>query len=90
MSGECVRVCVRCRPFNSREKDRKEHRIIHVDQKAKTITIEKAEAEAGEPPRTFTFDFVYDSDAVQINVFRDTTMPIVENVVGGYNGTVFA
>ncbi|KAJ3324199.1 Kinesin-like protein kif3a [Blyttiomyces sp. JEL0837] len=43
-----------------------------------------------EPPKTFTFDSVFDWNSRQIDVYNTTARPIVESVLNGYNGTIFA
>lgn len=41
-------------------------------------------------PKVFTFDSVYDWNSEQANVFAETAYSICENVIQGYNGTIFA
>jgi kinesin family protein 3/17 len=43
-----------------------------------------------EIPKVFTFDSVYDWNSEQENVFTETAFTICENVIQGYNGTIFA
>lgn len=40
--------------------------------------------------KTFTFDSVFDSNSTQRDVFNATARPIVDAVLNGYNGTIFA
>ncbi|XP_075212973.1 kinesin-like protein KIF11 [Lycorma delicatula] len=40
--------------------------------------------------RTFTFDKVLDADVSQADVFRTAMSPLIEDVLAGYNCTVFA
>jgi len=44
----------------------------------------------GEQPKTFAFDTVYDWTASQENIYKETGYPIVDSVIEGYNGTIFA
>ena len=44
----------------------------------------------GELPKTFTFDNVFDWNSAQAAVYAETAKPIVDSVLEGYNGTVFA
>ncbi len=46
--------------------------------------------ETGELPKTFTFDNVFDWNSTQSDVYTETAKPIVDSVLEGYNGTVFA
>ena len=43
-----------------------------------------------ELPKTFTFDNVFDWTSTQGQVYEETARPIVDSVLEGYNGTVFA
>ena len=38
----------------------------------------------------FTFDSVFAPDSAQMDVYNRVARPIVENVLEGYNGTIFA
>lgn len=41
-------------------------------------------------PRSFTFDLVFDWNSQQLPVFELCALPIVNSVLEGYNGTIFA
>ena len=43
-----------------------------------------------DAPKNFTFDNVYDWNCKQIDIFTDCAFPIVNNILEGYNGTIFA
>ena len=43
-----------------------------------------------EAPKNFTFDNVYDWNCKQEDIFTDCAHPIVNNILEGYNGTIFA
>ncbi|CAK0827434.1 unnamed protein product, partial [Prorocentrum cordatum] len=85
--GECVKVVVRCRPMNSTEvKDSREN-IVEMD-------LKEAVARVRRPGTTdfkdFTFDQVYGPNTQQADFYEQTGYAIVENVMDGYNGTIFA
>jgi kinesin family protein 3/17 len=40
--------------------------------------------------KSFTFDHTYDWHATQELIFNQTAKPILESVMEGYNGTIFA
>ena len=40
--------------------------------------------------KTFTFDKVYGPDSKQIDLYRGVVEPLIEEVLMGYNCTVFA
>ena len=41
------------------------------------------------PAKTFTFDTVFGADSTQLDVYNRVARPIVDNVLEGYNGTIF-
>lgn len=83
-------MAVRCRPMNSSEKKRGETSICVMDKKLGSVSIQKPDCDDGTESKTFTFDYVYAPDSKQIDVFNETARPIVDSVLGGYNGTIFA
>ena len=86
-STECVKVCVRCRPLNSKEKSDGRERIVTMDPTRGTCAIMVS---ANEPPKTFTFDQVYDDSVTQEYIYTQTASRIVDSVLDGFNGTIFA
>ncbi|KAJ3033179.1 Kinesin-like protein kif3a [Rhizophlyctis rosea] len=89
---ESVKVIVRCRPFSEKEKAAGHSNIVTIDKAAATVSIVDPRGGAGsnDPPKTFTFDSVFDITSTQQEVYNKTARPIVESVLAGYNGTVFA
>ena len=45
---------------------------------------------SGEENKVFTFDMVFEPECPQEKIFKQSTLPIIENVLEGYNGTIFA
>ncbi|XP_030001200.1 kinesin-like protein KIF3A isoform X2 [Sphaeramia orbicularis] len=84
-----VKVVVRCRPLNQKEKMMGHKQAVSVDEIRGTITVNKLETPQ-EPPKTFTFDTVFGPDSKQLDVYNLTARPIVDSVLEGYNGTIFA
>lgn len=89
MSEETVRVLVRCRPLNTREKGLNCRTIVSMDSASGQVSLERPDA-ADEPPKTFSFDGVFDKDSCTKQIYEDLVFPLVEGVLEGYNGTVFA
>ncbi|XP_060086319.1 osmotic avoidance abnormal protein 3-like [Ylistrum balloti] len=87
--GECVKVIVRCRPMNTREKELKCECVLSMDSKRAQCTI-KNPSDPKAPPKVFTFDGSYFTDSVTENIYADIAYPLVEGVTEGYNGTIFA
>jgi len=85
---ETVRVCVRCRPLNSKEKGDGRDRIVWMDTAHGTCVVEQKGS--SEPPKTFTFDQVYDESVTQEYIYMQTASRIVDSVLEGFNGTIFA
>ncbi|XP_043838292.1 kinesin-like protein KIF3A isoform X3 [Dromiciops gliroides] len=88
-SCDNVKVVVRCRPFNEREKAMCYKLSVNVDEMRGTITVHKTDS-SNEPPKTFTFDTVFGPDSKQLDVYNLTARPIIDSVLEGYNGTIFA
>ena len=87
---ESVKVSVRCRPINSKERADNRECIVRVDTKKNELVIRNPKNDSSEPPKTFTYDFAYGADSSQEQIYCDTAYPIVESVLEGYNGTIFA
>lgn len=96
--SECVIVAVRCRPLNSVEKERGDVDIISINRQQGSITIDKTAANSSSNSKdtdnhdlkTYTFDYTFSSKDEQQTIFEETAKPIVEAVLKGYNGTIFA
>ena len=105
MTEESIKVAVRVRPFNSREKQREAKCIIQMS--GQTTTIRNPQNPAEE--RSFTFDYSYWSHhggeedengyirsqpgsnyVGQEEVFRDIGAGMLDNAWQGYNSTLFA
>jgi len=85
--AEAVKVVVRCRPFNSREKKLKSKNIVYLG--LKTGGVELTNPKSGGKKK-FTFDRCYGEDTRQEDFYNDTPRTLVESVIEGYNGTMFA
>ena len=87
---ENVRVVVRVRPMNEKELEGRCQNIIDVDTLNNIITICNPNATREEPLKVFSFDAVFDSKATQVDIYNETARPIIDKVLQGYNGTIFA
>ncbi|XP_029706824.1 kinesin-like protein KIF16B isoform X4 [Takifugu rubripes] len=97
-----VRVAVRVRPMNRREKDLTATSIVKMEGNKTSITNMKSlESITGESMRdrvkTFTYDFSYDSSDCKISafvsqekVFKDLGLDVLKAAFEGYNACVFA
>lgn len=86
-NDECVRVVVRCRPLSSTETQDGRKMIVNIATTRGEISIQ---GDPNEPPKTFAFDSVYDWNSTQETIYKETAFPIVDSVLEGYNGTIFA
>ena len=87
---ETVRVAVRCRPISDREIAEGHLNICQIDMQRGEVYIANPKGERGEPPKCFTFDSAYGSEATQEQIYVDCAYQIVDSVLEGYNGTIFA
>uniref|UniRef100_A0A674C1Q9 Kinesin family member 16B n=1 Tax=Salmo trutta TaxID=8032 RepID=A0A674C1Q9_SALTR len=97
-----VRVAVRLRPMNRREKDLTAKNIIEIKGDKTTITnLRIPEGITGDSMRerkkTFTYDFSYDSADSKSNtfvsqekVFKDLGSDVLKAAFQGYNACIFA
>ncbi|KAJ0392820.1 hypothetical protein P43SY_009960 [Pythium insidiosum] len=88
--SESVRVCVRIRPLSTKEKQDGRQQIVFAHKATAEIELVNPEADGAEPPKKFTFDAAISSDATQMDVYNKAATDIVESVVNGFNGTIFA
>ncbi len=86
--GECVQVVVRCRPMNTKEKNENRGNIISMDLEAGQVYIKNPSKP--EDDRGFTFDAVYDEKTIQRNFYEESCFSLIESVLEGFNGTIFA
>ena len=85
--SECVRVFCRFRPFNKREIALGADQALKIDIKAESITItDPTDGKA----RDFPFDYAFNTDTTQDLVFEKCASISVNDVMAGYNGTIFA
>lgn len=99
--GGNIKVVVRVRPFNNREKDRQAQCIVQMNGAQTVLTPptdhSKSAKGSADGPKTFKFDksyWSYDREdthyAGQENVFDDLGVPLLDNAFQGYNNCIFA
>ncbi len=97
-----VKVVVRVRPFNNKEKDGNYKKVVQVvdnhmlifDPKEEEVTFFRGQRVGKRDVRKrankdlkFVFDSVFREDSSQVEVFENTTKAIVDGVLNGYNCT---
>ncbi|XP_014206382.1 kinesin-like protein KIF3A [Copidosoma floridanum] len=86
---ENVCVVVRLRPMNVKELDKSCQSIINVNTLNGVVTIYNPSI-ADEPPKNFSFDAVFDCTSTQVDIYNEIARPVIDKVLRGYNGTIFA
>ncbi|XP_061896968.1 kinesin-like protein KIF3B [Entelurus aequoreus] len=87
---EAVRVVTRCRPLSSKEEAANCQSILELDDKLGQIRVRNPKAPPDEPVKVFTFDSVFGRESKQSDIYDDAVRPLVDAVLGGFNGTVLA
>ena len=59
---------------------------IEIDKRVNQVIIRKGSGDE----KAFTYDAVYDWNSTQRSVYDESAFPLVESVLEGYNGTIFA
>ncbi|KAK2959367.1 putative Kinesin heavy chain [Blattamonas nauphoetae] len=83
-----IRVVCRFRPFNKRElgevvAEQDKFRIKYSDEQSVSITTP-------DGTKNFSFDRIFPPETKQIELFQDTGRPTVNEIMKGFNGTLFA
>ena len=87
---ETVKVVVRVRPLSSGEIRNGNKVAAEADQSRGLITLKNPRADDREPPKNFSFDAVFAHDVKQKYIYDTCASSVVESVLEGYNGTIFA
>uniref|UniRef100_A0A8C3T1Z0 Kinesin-like protein n=1 Tax=Chelydra serpentina TaxID=8475 RepID=A0A8C3T1Z0_CHESE len=100
-----VRVVVRVRPQNQKEKDGNFSKVLHVVDKHMLVFDPKEEEvsffhgkkiayrdinKRKNKDLKFVFDAVFDENSSQLEVFEQTTKTVLDGFLNGYNCTVLA
>lgn len=61
---------------------------IDTDEKNKQVYIYKPGEK--DQAKSFAFDYVFGSETPQQHIYEQTAFSLVDSVLDGYNGTIFA
>ncbi|XP_045137999.1 kinesin-like protein KIF11 [Portunus trituberculatus] len=86
-ASQNIKVFVRCRPMNTQERAGKSHNIVTVQNSREVVVKERP---TDKFAKTFTFDHVFGQDSKQIDVYKAVAKNSVEEVLNGFNCTIFA
>ncbi|KAH7725450.1 Kinesin [Aphelenchoides avenae] len=87
--SEAVKVIVRCRPLSQMEIAQGHGSIVAMDTERGVVEV-KNPKEQDSPPKCFTFDAIYDQNSKQMDLYYETFRELVDSVLNGFNGTIFA
>ena len=89
-----ILVAVRVRPLNKKEELISTEETISVENKNRILLKDPNGFINPNNIRTkeqyLTFDYAFDKNETQVNIFNNTTKFLINGVVNGYNATVFA
>ena len=63
---------------------------VRVTSNLGLVELKNPKGEATDPPKQFTFDSAYDQESKQKDLYEETFAPLVNSVLEGFNGTIFA
>lgn len=75
------------RPLNARERCLRSSEILEVISPREIVTRHTLESKL---TKKFTFDRAFGPDSKQVDVYTSVVAPLIEEVLSGYNCTVFA
>lgn len=84
-----VQVVLRCRPLSDEEQRTNVSKVIACNEHKREVTVLHSIANK-QVDRVFTFDKVFGPKAQQRSIYDQAIAPIVEEVLEGFNCTVFA
>ncbi|CAH8555979.1 unnamed protein product [Heterobilharzia americana] len=84
-----VKVAVRCRPMSEKEVSMNYRTVTTISELDGCVTLKRSDS-GDDPPKCFIFDFVFGCNSKQTDIYNRVARPIVEKVLEGYNGTIFA
>ncbi|CAG12333.1 unnamed protein product [Tetraodon nigroviridis] len=87
--GKNIQVVVRCRPFNTVER-KSSYGVIDCDTNRRELVVKTGGVNDKASRKTYSFDMVFGPAAKQIDVYRSVVCPILDEVIMGYNCTIFA
>ena len=86
-----VKVVCRVRPLNQKEIAKGSLCCLDFDKNNKNIAINlQNEMSTMSGAHRFEFDNVFNTKASQIEVYDNAARPIIDSVLDGFNGTIFA
>ncbi|AQZ13227.1 hypothetical protein BZL39_E05670 [Zygosaccharomyces parabailii] len=89
--GSNIKVYVRCRSRNQREIDEKSSVVVStMGRKGKSVILSNPSSPLSHPKKTYTFDEVFGADSDQESIFSEVARSYIQEMLEGYNCTIFA
>ena len=86
--SENIKVVVRCRPLSQKEKDKGFFEVVKMNTGSNQVSLLKKPDD--QNPKQFLFNSVFPNNTEQQFIYDDAARPIIDSVLEGYNGTIFA
>ncbi|XP_033250331.1 kinesin-like protein Klp61F [Drosophila miranda] len=86
-SNQNIQVYVRVRPLNARERCIRSAEVVDVLNPREILTRHTLDSKL---TKKFTFDRSFGPESKQCDVYAVVVSPLIEEVLSGYNCTVFA
>ncbi|XXG62760.1 hypothetical protein AAC387_Pa05g1072 [Persea americana] len=87
--GVNVQVLLRCRPFSEDELRNNAPQVVTCNEYQREVSVSQSIA-GKQIDRVFTFDKVFGPAAQQKDLYEQAVVPIVNEVLEGFNCTIFA
>ncbi|KAJ7971578.1 Kinesin-like protein [Quillaja saponaria] len=87
--GVNVQVLLRCRPFSEEELRSNAPQVVSCNEYNREVAVSQSIA-GKHIDRVFTFDKVFGTSAQQKDLYEQAVIPIVNEVLEGFNCTIFA
>ncbi|XP_076907273.1 kinesin-like protein KIN-5C [Bidens hawaiensis] len=87
--GVNVQVLLRCRPFSDDELRNNAPHVVTCNDQQREVAVSQSIA-GKQIDRVFTFDKVFGPSAHQKDLYEQAVVPIVNEVLKGFNCTIFA
>ncbi|XP_069140645.1 kinesin-like protein KIF11-B [Argopecten irradians] len=84
-----IKVSVRCRPINSQERKQGSFSVLECNGDKKEVIV-KERLGVNPTTKTFFFDNVFPPSSHQLDVYHSVVTPVIDEVLSGYNCTIFA
>lgn len=89
MSVQCFLFLDSFRPLNEIERKQGSYSVVECSSEKREVTV-KERLGINPTTKTFNFDYIFQPASKQIDVYKSVVVPIIDEVLMGYNCTIFA